>query len=98
MTLKRVGRACLEYWDSWAGRGGRCGWRATSRAYRRAAKAHRAVSHAQSLGLCGTVHIREVVEMHTPSGSVLPGEFVEPPLTAEAEALVAGILAIVDAR
>jgi len=44
------------------------------------------------------VHIREVVEMHTPSGSVLPGEFVEPPLTAEAEALVAGILAIVDAR
>ena len=38
--------------------------------------------------------IREAVEMHAPSGSVLPEERVEPPLAAEAEALVAGILAI----
>ena len=41
--------------------------------------------------------IREVVEMYAPSGSVLPEERVEPPLTAEAEALVAGILAIAHA-
>jgi hypothetical protein len=41
--------------------------------------------------------IREVMEMHAPSGSVLPEERVEPPLTAEAEVLVAGILAIVGA-
>jgi hypothetical protein len=40
--------------------------------------------------------IREVVEMHAPS--VLPEERVEPPLTAEAEALIAGILAIVEAK
>jgi hypothetical protein len=42
--------------------------------------------------------IREVVEMNAPSGSVLPEVRVEPPLTAEAEALIAGILAIVEAR
>jgi hypothetical protein len=42
--------------------------------------------------------IREVMEMHAPSGSVLPEERVEPPLTAEAEALIAGILAIVEAK
>ena len=41
--------------------------------------------------------IREVVEMYAPSGSVMPEERVEPPLTAEAEALVAGILAIAHA-
>jgi hypothetical protein len=42
--------------------------------------------------------IREVVEMHAPSGSVLPEERVEPPLAAEAEALITGILAIVEAK
>jgi hypothetical protein len=38
--------------------------------------------------------IRETVEMYAPSGSVLAKGCVELPLTAEAEALVAGILAI----
>jgi hypothetical protein len=41
--------------------------------------------------------IREVVEMYAPSGSVVPEERVEPPLTAEAEVLVAGIVAIAHA-
>jgi hypothetical protein len=38
--------------------------------------------------------IREVVEQHAPPGSVPAEEHVEPPLTAEAEMLVRGILAI----
>ena len=39
--------------------------------------------------------IREAVETHAPPGSVPAEEYVEPPFTAEAEALVKGILAIV---
>ena len=38
--------------------------------------------------------IREAVETHAPPGSVPAEEYVEPPFTAEAEALVKGILAI----
>ena len=39
--------------------------------------------------------IREVVEQNAPPGSVPSEEYVEPPFTKEAEALVKGILAIV---
>jgi len=42
--------------------------------------------------------IREVVETHAPPGSVPAEEYVEPPFTAEAEALVRGILAIAMGR
>jgi hypothetical protein len=42
--------------------------------------------------------IREVVEQHAPPGSVPSEEYVEPPFTKEAEALVKGILAIVAAK
>ena len=42
--------------------------------------------------------IREAVEAHAPPGSVPAEEYVEPPFTAEAEALVKGILAIATAR
>jgi hypothetical protein len=42
--------------------------------------------------------IREAVETHAPPGSVTAEEYVEPPFTAEAEALVKGILAIASAR
>jgi hypothetical protein len=38
--------------------------------------------------------IREAIEMHTPPGSVPSEEYVEPPFTAEAEALVKGVLAL----
>jgi hypothetical protein len=38
--------------------------------------------------------IREVIEMHAPPGSVPSEEHVEPPFTAEAEALVRGVLAL----
>ena len=38
--------------------------------------------------------IREAVETHAPPGSLPVEEYVEPPFTAEAEALVKGILAI----
>ena len=38
--------------------------------------------------------IREAVETHAPPGSVPPEDHVEPPFTAEADALVKGILAI----
>ena len=38
--------------------------------------------------------IREAVESNAPPGSVPAEEYVEPPFTAEAEALVKGILAI----
>jgi hypothetical protein len=38
--------------------------------------------------------IREAVETYAPPGSVPAEEYVEPPFTAEAEALVKGILAI----
>ena len=38
--------------------------------------------------------IQEAVETHAPLGSVPSEEYVEPPFTAEAEALVKGILAI----
>jgi hypothetical protein len=40
--------------------------------------------------------IREVVEQHAPPGSVPNEERIEPPFVDEAEALVRGILAIVD--
>ena len=42
--------------------------------------------------------IREVVERNAPPGSVPSEEYVEPPFTKEAEALVKGILAIVAAK
>ena len=42
--------------------------------------------------------IREAVEAHAPPGSVRAEEYVEPPFTAEAEALVKGIDAIATAR
>lgn len=42
--------------------------------------------------------IREVVEQHAPPGSVPSEEMIEPPFVKEAEALVRGILAIVEAR
>jgi hypothetical protein len=42
--------------------------------------------------------IREVVEQHAPPGSVPAEEYVEPPFSKEAEALVKGILAIVEAK
>ena len=42
--------------------------------------------------------IREAVETHAPPGSVPAEEYVEPPFTAEAEALVKGILALASAR
>ena len=42
--------------------------------------------------------IREAVEAHAPPGSVPAEEYVEPPFTAEAEALVRGIDAIATAR
>ena len=42
--------------------------------------------------------IREAVETHAPPGSVPAEEYVEPPFTAEAEALVKGILAIAMGR
>ena len=42
--------------------------------------------------------IREAVEAHAPPGSVPAEEYVEPPFTAEAEALVKGIDAIATAR
>ena len=42
--------------------------------------------------------IRETVETNAPPGSVPAEEYVEPPFTAEAEALVKGILAIAAAR
>jgi hypothetical protein len=42
--------------------------------------------------------IREVVEQHAPPGSVPSEEYVEPPFVREAEALVRGVLAIVNAR
>ena len=38
--------------------------------------------------------IREAVETHAPPGAVPAEEYVETPFTAEAEALVKGILAI----
>jgi hypothetical protein len=38
--------------------------------------------------------IRETIEMHAPPGSVPSEEYVEPPFTAEAEALVKGVLAL----
>ena len=41
--------------------------------------------------------IREVVEQHTPPGSVPSEEMVEPPFVKEAEVLVKGMLAIVAA-
>ena len=42
--------------------------------------------------------IREVVEQNAPPGTVPAEEYVEPPFTKEAEALVKGILAIVEAK
>ena len=42
--------------------------------------------------------IREVVEQKAPPGSVPSEVYVEPPFTKEAEALVRGILAIVEAN
>jgi hypothetical protein len=42
--------------------------------------------------------IREVVEQHAPPGSVPSEEQIEPPFMREAEVLVRGILAIVDAK
>jgi hypothetical protein len=42
--------------------------------------------------------IREAVETHAPPGSVPAEEHGEPPFTAEAEALVKGIIAIVNAK
>lgn len=42
--------------------------------------------------------IREAIETHAPPGAVPAEEFVEPPFTAEAEALVKGILALASAR
>jgi hypothetical protein len=39
--------------------------------------------------------VREAIEMHAPPGSVVSEEHVEPPFTAEAEALVRGVLALV---
>ena len=42
--------------------------------------------------------IREVVEQHAPPGGVPSEEMVEPPFVCEAEVLVKGILAIVEAR
>ena len=38
--------------------------------------------------------IREAIEMNAPPGSVPSEEYVEPPFTAEAEALVKGVLAL----
>ena len=42
--------------------------------------------------------IREVVEQNAPPGFVPAEEYVEPPFTKEAEALVRGILAIAEAK
>jgi hypothetical protein len=42
--------------------------------------------------------ICEVVEQNAPLGSVPSEEYVEPPFTKEAEVLVKGILAIVEAK
>ena len=42
--------------------------------------------------------IREVVEQHTPAGSVPSEEMAEPPFVREAEVLVKGISAIAAAR
>ena len=42
--------------------------------------------------------IREVVEQHSPPGTVPREEMVEPPYVKEAEVLVRGILAIAEAR
>ena len=42
--------------------------------------------------------IRETVETNAPPGSVPAEEYVEPPFTAEAEALVKGILAIAPSK
>ena len=42
--------------------------------------------------------VREVVDQNAPPGSVPSEEYVEPPFTKEAEALVKGILAIVEAK
>jgi hypothetical protein len=39
--------------------------------------------------------IREALEAHCPPGTIPPEERVEPPLAAEAEAMVKAILALV---
>jgi hypothetical protein len=72
-----------------------CGWRFTHDEAPRpvALDAYRAVAEDARAALR---MIREEVELHAPPGAVVSEEDVEPPLVAEAAALIGGIRAIAE--